>query len=96
MKEVLVKPLYTEKSVKMLSARKYGFEVSWSSNKIEIANAIEKKFGVNVISVNTIKNRGKVKTSFRKTGRFTGKTPRFKKAYVTLKQGDKIELFEQA
>ncbi|GAB1350340.1 50S ribosomal protein L23 [Ignavibacteriales bacterium] len=96
MKEVLVKPLYTEKSVKMLSARKYGFEVSWTSNKIEIANAIEKKFGVNVISVNTIKNRGKVKTSFRKTGRFTGKTPRFKKAYVTLKQGDKIELFEQA
>ncbi|GJQ31501.1 MAG: 50S ribosomal protein L23 [Ignavibacteriaceae bacterium] len=96
MKEVLVKPLYTEKSVKMLSGTKYGFEVAWDANKIEISKAVEKKFGVSVISVNTVKYRGKIKSSFRKSGRFTGKTPRFKKAYVTLKQGDKIELFEQA
>ncbi|MBK6680828.1 MAG: 50S ribosomal protein L23 [Ignavibacteriales bacterium] len=96
MKEVLIKPLYTEKSVKMIGEHKYGFEVSWTANKIEIAQAIEKKFGVNVVSVNTVKYSGKIKSSFRKTGRFTGKTPRFKKAYVSLKQGEKIELFEQA
>ena len=96
MKEVLIKPLYTEKSVKMLSGAKYGFEVTWDANKIEIAKAVEKKFGVTVTSVNTVKYEGKLRTSFRTSGRFTGKTPRFKKAYVTLKQGDKIELFEQA
>jgi large subunit ribosomal protein L23 len=74
---------------------KYGFLVNTKSNKIEIAKAIEKKFNVHVINVRTINHMGKTKTQFRKSGRFVGKTPSLKKAIVTLKKGETIELFEQ-
>jgi large subunit ribosomal protein L23 len=74
---------------------KYGFLVNPNSNKIEIAKAVEKKFNVHVESVRTINHPGKMKTQFRKSGRFTGKTAKFKKALITLKQGEKIEIFEQ-
>lgn len=74
---------------------KYGFLVNPESNKIEIAKAIEKKFNVHVESVRTINHPGKMKTQFRKSGRFTGKTSKFKKAIVTLKKGETIEIFEQ-
>ena len=67
----------------------------FNANKIEIAKAIEKKFNVHVTSVRTINHPGKIKTQFRKSGRFTGKTPSFKKAIVTLKEGETIELFEE-
>lgn len=96
MKEILIKPLITEKMTNISAAQgKYGFLVNVSSNKIEIAKAIEKKFNVHVTSVRTIKHPGKTKTQFRRSGRFTGKTPSYKKAIVTLKKGETIELFEQ-
>lgn len=96
MKEILIKPLITEKITNISAAQgKYGFLVSISSNKIEIAKAIEKKFNVHVTKVRTIKHLGKTKTQFRRSGRFTGKTPSYKKAIVTLKKGETIELFEQ-
>ena len=70
-------------------------DISSFQTKIEIAKAIEKKFEVHVVSVRTINHPGKTKTQFRKSGRFEGKSPKFKKAIVTLKEGETIEVFEQ-
>lgn len=96
MHEVLISPLVTEKMTNLTADHgKYGFLVNPKANKIEIAKAIEKKFDVHVVSVRTINNQGKTKTQFRKTGRFTGKTPKYKKAIVTLKKDETIEIFEQ-
>ena len=96
MHEILIKPLITEKMTNLSAdTGKYGFIVNLKSNKIEIAKAVEKKFNVHVVKVRTINHPGKTKTQFRKSGRFTGTTPRFKKAIITLKEGEKIELFEQ-
>jgi len=96
MKEILIKPLITEKMTNITAdSGKYGFLVNLNSNKIEIAKAIQKKFNVHVTKVRTVSHPGKVKTQFRKSGRFSGKTPSYKKAIVTLKKGETIELFEQ-
>jgi large subunit ribosomal protein L23 len=97
MHETLIRPLITEKMTNISAAQpgKYGFIVSTKSNKIQIAKAIEKKFNVHVADVRTINHSGKTKTQFRKSGRFMGKTPKFKKAIITLKEGEAIELFEQ-
>lgn len=72
---------------------KYGFVVSYNANKIAIAKAIKEKFDVDVVDVNTMKYKGKTKTQFTRKGRFSGKTPRFKKAIVSLKEGQTIDLF---
>lgn len=82
-------------NISAVDESKYGFLVNPKANKIEIAKAIEKKFNVSVESVRTINNSGKTKTQFRKSGRFVGKTAKYKKAIVTLKKGEKIEIFEQ-
>jgi large subunit ribosomal protein L23 len=96
MRSVLIKPLFTEKATDLSSdLNKYGFVVTKNANKIEIAREIEKRYDVNVLKVNTIYSKGKTKTQFRKSGRFTGKTAGFKKALVTLKEGQTIEIFEQ-
>ncbi len=96
MHNVLVSPLITEKMTNLTAdTGKYGFLVNIEANKIEIAKAISKKYQVTVISVRTINYAGKTKTQFRKSGRFEGKTPKFKKAIVTLKKGETIETFEQ-
>ncbi len=96
MHDILISPLITEKMTNLTADKgKYGFLVNPESNKIEIAKAIEKKFNVHVESVRTINHPGKMKTQFRKSGRFTGKTSKFKKAIVTLKKGETIEIFEQ-
>lgn len=89
--DILIKPVVTERSVQLAQTEsKYTFIVESKANKIEIKNAVEKLFKVNVLSVNTINVRGKVK----KVGRYTGSTPDRKKAIVSLKPGDKIEIFE--
>ncbi|RKY92392.1 MAG: 50S ribosomal protein L23 [Ignavibacteriae bacterium] len=96
MHQILIRPIITEKMTSLNTEQsKYGFLVNPKANKIEIAKAIEKKFEVNVIDVKTINHPGKTKTQFRKSGRFTGKTAKYKKAIVTLKEGDSIELFEE-
>ena len=96
MHETLIRPLITEKMTNLNTDQgKYGFLVNPKANKIEIAKAIEKKFNVHVVDVRTINHPGKTKTQFRKSGRFTGKTPGFKKAIITLKEGETLELFEQ-
>ncbi len=98
MKSVLIRPMVTEK-MSNISAKypsKYGFIVDIDANKIEISKAIKEKFNVEVVSVNTVRYKGKTRTQFTKKGRFTGKTPKFKKAVVTLKEGQTIDIFGQA
>ena len=96
MNNILIKPLVTEKMTALMETEnKYGFIVNHSANKIEIAKAIKQRFDVDVVAVNTIKYKGKTKTQFTKQGRFTGKTPQFKKAIITLKEGQTLDLFEE-
>lgn len=97
MNDILIRPLITEKMtiVNEKLPQKYGFLVNLKANKLSIAKAIEDKFNVNVVDVNTIRYKGKTRTQFRKSGRFVGKTSRYKKAIVTIKEGEKIDLFDQ-
>lgn len=93
--KILLKPLVTEKITNQQDkTNQVGFIVSIDANKIQITEAVEKKFNVEVVKVRTIRYKGKTKTQFRRSGRFTGKTARFKKAIVTLKEGQKIDFFE--
>jgi large subunit ribosomal protein L23 len=98
MKSVLIRPLVTEKMTKISEQfpSKFGFVVSVDSNKIDIARAIKDKFNVEVVSVNTVRHPGKSRTQFTKKGRFSGRTAKFKKAIVTLKEGQTIDIFGQA
>jgi len=97
MHTVLVRPLVTEKmtgiSEKNAKNPKYGFVVDINANKIEISKAIKTKFNVDVIDVNTIRYKGKTRTQFTKRGRFSGKTAKFKKAIITVKEGQTIDIF---
>ena len=88
---ILLRPVVTEDSTTLASLREpqYVFRVAKDANKIAIARAIEQAFGVRVKKVNTIVQRGKV-VRMRRT---TGKRPDFKKAFVTLEEGQKIDLF---
>ena len=88
--EVLRRPLITEKSTVLQEQNKYGFEVTGQANKSQIKQAVEKSFKVNVTAVNVMMVRGKT----RRVGRRQVQTQSWKKAIVTLKPGDKIELFE--
>lgn len=90
---IIYRPIVTEKVSNLQDKGIYAFEVDLDANKIEIARAIEKKFKVKVVNVRTINMKGKSKTQMTRRGRFEGKTSHFKKAIVTLKEGDKIDLF---
>jgi large subunit ribosomal protein L23 len=98
MKSVLIRPLITEKmtGISEKHPTKFGFVVSVDANKIEIAKAVKERFNVDVVAVNTIKHQGKSKTQFTKKGRFSGRTPKFKKAIVTLKEGQTIDILGEA
>lgn len=90
-REIVIAPLITEKTSSVQNANNsYTFRVSVNANKIEIAKAIENIFKVDVIKVNTILQRGKVK----RMGRYSGKRADWKKAIVKLKEGDSIAEFE--
>lgn len=94
-REVLVRPILTEKMLKQQEThRKYGFVVNIEANKIEIKQAVEKKFEVSVDAVATAKVKGKAKQSNTRRGLTRGKRPDWKKAIVTLREGDKIDFFE--
>jgi len=95
-REIIIAPLFTEKT-SLLKEHKnvYAFEVSINANKIEIKQAIEKIFEVDVISVNTIKYKGKPRTvSFKRRRAHGGYRADWKKALVTLKLGQSIADFE--
>lgn len=88
--DVLIKPLVSEKSIALMEQNKYSFEVNGEANKIEIKHAIQELFKVTVVGVSTATVHGKMK----RMGKYLGKRPDRKKAIVTLKAGDKIEVFE--
>jgi len=90
---IIYRPIVTEKISNLTEKGIYAFEVSTRANKIEIARAVEKKFHVTVTDVRTMNIKGKTKTQMTRRGRFEGKTSHYKKAIVTLKEGDKIDLF---
>ena len=73
--------------------RQYAFEVPLTINKIQVGQAVEKKFNVKVTSVRTVIVKGKEKSQMTRRGRFAGRTKTWKKAIVTLKEGDKIDYF---
>ena len=89
-RDIIIRPLITEKSTTLMAEGKYVFEVAKSANKIEIAKAISQIFKVKVASVNTINVEGKVK----RMGRAVGKRSDYKKAIVKLAAGETIEFFE--
>ncbi len=88
--EVLRRPLLTEKNTVLQAQNKYAFEVAGATNKPQIKQAVEKAFKVKVTAVNVMTVPGKT----RRVGRRQVLTPSWKKAIVTLKPGDKIEIFE--
>jgi large subunit ribosomal protein L23 len=90
---VLKKPLVTEKVSAMNEKGKYGFIVDADANKVEIKQAVEKQYGVNVEKVNTMNVMGKKKTRYTKTGILSGRRPGYKKAIVTLAQGEVIDFY---
>ena len=83
-REIIIKPVVTEKSVDLMQDNKYCFKVAKDANKIEIKNAIEEIFKVTVVNVNTVNVHGKMK----RMGRTQGMTASWKKAVVTLREGD--------
>jgi large subunit ribosomal protein L23 len=95
-KVIIIKPLISEKSTKMAEnsvLNQYTFVVDRNSNKIEIRKAVEKKFGVTVVAVNTAVRPGKNKSRVVKGRYVHGKTSPVKKAYVTIAEGQFIEGF---
>ena len=88
--EVLTRPLITEKKSTLQAQNKYAFEVAGGANKPQVKQAVEKAFKVKVNAVNVITVPGKM----RRVGRQIVLTKSWKKAIVTLKPGDKIEIFE--
>jgi large subunit ribosomal protein L23 len=95
-KTLVLKPRVSEKAYDQSQASNvYVFSVSKDANKHVIANAVEAQFDVTVKTVNTIVSKGKAKRTVRKGGRpIAGRTSDFKKAYVTLKEGDSIAIFK--
>jgi large subunit ribosomal protein L23 len=89
--EILHKPLLTEKSTGLReTGNKICFMIHSQANKIEVKRAVEEALKVKVEKVNIQNMRGKIK----RAGRFAGKKPDWKKAIVTLKEGEKLDLFE--
>ena len=92
--QVLIKPIVTEKSNKMTERRRiYAFRVNRKANKLEVKKAVEEFYGVSVVDVNTIVVPGKSKSRFTKAGFIQGIKSPYKKAYVTVAEGDTIDLF---
>jgi len=92
--EILVKPLVTEKMTDQSERfNRYGFVVDRRASKPEIKKAVESLYNVKVESVNTTVYGGKVKSRYTKGGIITGKSNSFKKAIVTLAEGDSIDFY---
>lgn len=88
--DIVIRPLITEKATKLVDEGKYTFEVMQGVNKIEIKNAIEELFKVNVVKINVINVRKKE----RRVGKYEGFRPAVRKAIVTLQKGQTLDVFE--
>jgi large subunit ribosomal protein L23 len=93
--DVLRRPVITEKNTRLMEQGQYMFEVARDANKIQIKEAVERTFDVTVVKVNVMNVRGKQRRRARRQGRLasTGWTSNWKKAIVTLADGDMIDLF---
>ena len=92
---LIKKPLITEKGTALKeSVNRYVFKVDVNANKNQIKQAVEELFDVHVKDVRTAVYRGKPKTVMNKSGRFTGVGAAWKKAYVTLAEGETIDIFD--
>ncbi len=89
-RDILIRPIVTEKSTALMEQGKYTFRVPLAATKIQIRQAVEQIFKVKVQAVNTMRYEGKLK----RMGRTQGRRSDWKKAVVTLKPGEAIELFE--
>ena len=92
--DILVKPILTEKANNQQEKlKRYTFKVGRKANKLEIKKAVEEFYGVSVVDVNTVVVPGKNKTRFTKAGFLKGVKSSYKKAYVTVAEGDSIDLY---
>lgn len=89
-RDIIIRPIVTEKTSGMMKDNKYTFQVAMGANKTEIRQAIEAIFNVKVVNVNTIRVLGKTK----RMGKYEGKRSDYKKAIVKLAEGNTIPLFE--
>ncbi|MGW8316985.1 MAG: 50S ribosomal protein L23 [Bacteroidales bacterium] len=91
---ILIKPIVTEKmTTQGEDFNRYGFMVDKNANKLEIKKAVEDLYNVKVTEVNTMRYAGKRKQRFTKSGVSVGKTPAYKKAVVTLAEGEVIDFY---
>jgi len=88
--DILIRPIITEKSSDLMAENKYTFRVDRKANKIEIRQAVESIFKVDVTAVRTMNMPGKLK----RQGRTSGMTAQWKKAIVTLKEGQRLPIFD--
>lgn len=89
-RDIILKPMVSEKSYDLVSEKKYTFKVDPRATKLAVRKAVEEIFKVHVTKVNTVRMRGKRK----RQGYTSGRRPDWKKAVVTLREGEKIEIFE--
>ena len=92
--DIIIKPIVTEKMTGLgEKLNRFGFVVDQKANKLQIKNAVQELYGVTVKSINTIKYAGKIKTRYTKSGILSGKSNSFKKAIVTLADGETIDFY---
>jgi large subunit ribosomal protein L23 len=92
--DILIKPIITEKMTEQgEKLNRFGFMVEKNANKIQIKKAVESLYNVTVDSVNTMVYAGKTKSRYTKTGIVRGRTKAYKKAIVTLKEGETIDFY---
>ncbi len=92
--DIIIKPVITEKMTEMgETLNRYGFVVNRKANKLQIKKAVEDLYGVEVVSVNTMTYRGKTKSRFTRTGVISGKTASYKKAIITVAEGETIDFY---
>ncbi|MDY6799638.1 MAG: 50S ribosomal protein L23 [Bacteroidota bacterium] len=92
--DILLKPIVTEKmTTQGEGLNRFGFIVDIRANKVQIKNAVEEMYGVSVEAVNTMRYLGKEKSRYTKSGIIQGQSKSFKKAIVTLVDGEKIDFY---
>jgi large subunit ribosomal protein L23 len=91
---IIIKPLVTEKMTALTDKlNRFGFVVRPEANKLEIKREVEALYNVTVVAVNTVRYSGKNKSRYTKAGLIQGRTNAYKKAVVTLKDGDTIDFY---
>ena len=92
--EILKKPILTEKASALTEKlNRFSFKVDHRANKLQIKTAIEQMYGVSIVAINTMVVSGKTKNRQTNAGLVSGRTPKYKKAIVTMKEGEVIDFY---